>query len=121
MLVLASSVAARAITSPDMKYVFIHPYTRMPVLHSSGILELVEERVDSELEANMAGRVGRTCEGIVTYLYDVNDSDLALQALPASVPAASVADHGDRVMTLVLAPSRRLYYARHTMQHSIER
>ena len=39
------------------------PYTRMPVLHSSGILELLEERVDAELEANMAGRVEQTCEG----------------------------------------------------------
>ncbi len=46
-IVLASSVAARAVTLPSMKYVLIHPHTRTSVLHSSGILELVDERVDA--------------------------------------------------------------------------
>jgi hypothetical protein len=84
-------------------------------------MELVEERIDAELQANMAGRVGRTCEGIVTYLYDVDDSDLALQAFPASMLATSVADHGQNVKTLVMASAKRVHYARHTMQHLIHR
>jgi HrpA-like RNA helicase len=74
VLVLASSIAARSITLPDMRYVFIHPHTRVPVLHESGITILMDERVDPELEANMAGRVGRTCDGVVTYLFNIDDS-----------------------------------------------
>ena len=69
----------------------------------------------------MAGRVGRTCEGIVTYLYDVDDSELALQAFPASMLATSVADHGQNVKTLVMASAKRVHYARHTMQHLTDR
>ena len=134
LLVLASSVAARAVTLPSMKYVFLHPYTRTSVLHASGLLDLVDEAVDPELEANMAGRVGRACEGVVTYLYDVDDSKLALRARGVEAVSrsaaghgegassmegfvSSAAGHGDALVTLVMAPPKRLYYARHTMLH----
>ena len=84
LLLLASSVAARAVTLPSLKYVFIHPQARTTVMHSSGIMELVSERVDPELEMQEAGRAGRTCDGVVTYLYDVDDTLAALEALKQS-------------------------------------
>ena len=47
-------------------------------------MELVSERVDAELETQKAGRAGRTCDGVVTYLYDVDDTAAALEALKQS-------------------------------------
>ena len=84
LLLLASSVAARAVTLPSLKYVFIHPQARTTVMHSSGIMELLSERVDPELEMQKAGRAGGTCDGVVTYLYDVDDTPAALEALKQS-------------------------------------
>ena len=51
-------------------------------MHESGITVLMDECVDPELEANMAGRVGRTRDGVVTYLFDIDDSEIQLQRLP---------------------------------------
>ena len=56
LVVLASSVAARAVTLQRMKCVVIHPHMRTSVLHSSGIMSLEEERIDPELEAQKGGR-----------------------------------------------------------------
>ena len=47
-------------------------------------MELVSERVDAELETQKAGRAGRTFDGVVTYLYDVDDTAAALEALKQS-------------------------------------
>jgi len=121
VLVLASSIAARSITLPDMRYVFIHPHTRVPVLHESGITILMEERVDPELEANMAGRVGRTCDGVVTYLFDIDDSEEQMQKMPTDKIVTPGTEHGRKVKTLVIACTSRLPYARHTMQHLEDR
>ena len=41
IMMLASAVAARAVTFPSLKHVFIHPLARTTVMHSSGALELV--------------------------------------------------------------------------------
>jgi hypothetical protein len=117
VLVLASSIAARSITLPDMRYVFIHPHTRVPVMHGTGITVLMDERVDPELEANMAGRVGRTCDGVVTYLFDIDDSEIQLQTLTIDRTVTLIAEDGRNVRTLVMACASRLHYARHTMQH----
>ena len=114
---LASSVAARSMTLPDMRYVFIHPHTRVPVMHESGITVLMDERVDPELEANMAGRVGRTCDGVVTYLFDIDDSEIQLQRLPIDKTVTPSTEKRRNVRTLVMACASRLHYARHTMQH----
>ena len=35
-------------------------------------------------ETQKAGRAGRTCDGVVTYLYDVDDTAAALEALKQS-------------------------------------
>ena len=45
----------------------------MSNLHESGFKVLADEAVDSELLAIMSGRAGRTTEGIVTYLIEVDD------------------------------------------------
>ena len=36
-LYLSSLIAARGVTLPDIKYVFIHPYNRTTYLHQSGL------------------------------------------------------------------------------------
>ena len=60
---LSSLVAARGVTLPDIKYVFISPYGRTTVLHQSGLDTLEEGRIDAELMANMVGRAGRMAAG----------------------------------------------------------
>ena len=57
---LSSLVAARGVTLPDIKYVFIHPYCRTTVLHQSGLDALGEQRIDAELMVNMTRRGGIT-------------------------------------------------------------
>jgi HrpA-like RNA helicase len=75
---LATTIAARTVTLENMKYAIIHPAVRVGAMHASGIWHLIEEPVGPELESNMAGRIARTSEGYVTYLYDVNDEKMAL-------------------------------------------
>ena len=77
-LYLSSLIAARGVTLPDIKYVFIHPYSRTTFLHQSGPETVGDERISAELNANMTGRVGRTARGKVVYLFEFNDAEEAL-------------------------------------------
>ena len=43
-------------------------------LHSSGLTYLSDVPVSEELASNMAGRCSREQDGLVTYLYDFDDS-----------------------------------------------
>ena len=80
-LFLSSLVAARGVTLPDIKYVFIHPHNRTTYLHQSGLDTLGDERISAELSANEAGRGGRTAAGHVVYLFEFDDSEEALLKL----------------------------------------
>ena len=51
-LYLSSLIAARGVTLPGIKYVFIHPETRTTFLHQSGLETLGNERITAELMAN---------------------------------------------------------------------
>ena len=77
-------MAARGVTLPDIKYVFIHPYCRTTVLHQSGLDALGEQRIDAELMANMTGRGGRTASDLVFYFFEFDDSEEALLELEES-------------------------------------
>jgi hypothetical protein len=77
----------------------------------------MDERVDPELEANMAGRVGRTCDGVVTYLFDIDDSEEQMRRMPTIQIGTPGTEHRRKVKTLVIACTSRLPYACHTMQH----
>ena len=79
-MALSSVIAARVVVLPDIRYVFIHLPTRETVLHQSGCEILGDELVDEELLANMAGRAGRTRDGTVFYLFELDDSAQALRA-----------------------------------------
>ena len=80
-LYLSSLIAARGVTLPDIKYVFIHPYNRTTFLHQSGLETLGNERITGELIANETGRAGRTAAGKVVYLFEFDDSEEALLKL----------------------------------------
>ena len=80
-LYLSSLIAARGVTLPNIRYVFIHPYARTTFLHQSGLETLGEERINAELNANQTGRAGRTANGVVIYLFEFDDSDEALLEL----------------------------------------
>ena len=71
LVILSSVIAARGVTLPDIKYVFMQPHCRKTLLHQSGCDVLGNEVVDAELLANMAGRAGRTVPGLVFYLFEV--------------------------------------------------
>ena len=92
LTLLDSSVAARAVKFPCLKYVSIHPWARATAMHAVGIMELVAEKLDEDLQTQMAGRAGRTCHGVVSCLCDVDDSAAALEALKQSKRATTVAD-----------------------------
>eukprot|EP00959_Pyramimonas_sp_CCMP1952_P097239 2032629-Pyramimonas_sp.AAC.1 len=66
----------------------------------------------------MAGRVSRTGPGLVTYLFDFDDSDAGL----ASLSTAGEIDGkiGDAI-TLVLGPPSRLYLVATTIHHLRQR
>ena len=64
-LYLSSLIAARGVTLPNIKYVFIHPFSRTTFLHQSGLETLGNEPISGELMANEAGRAGRTTPGKV--------------------------------------------------------
>ena len=81
LVILSSVIAARGVTLPNIKYVFIHPHCRKTLLHQSGCDVLGDELVEAELLSNMGGRAERTKEGIVFYLFEVDDSVEALAAL----------------------------------------
>ena len=80
-LYLSSLIAARGVTLPNIKYVFIHPFGRTTFLHQSGLETLGNEPISGELMANEAGRAGRTIPGKVVYLFEFDDSEEALLKL----------------------------------------
>ena len=106
-IVLATLIAARTVTFDNMKYVIIHPAVRTASVHGSGSKTLVDQQVSEELEKNMQGRAARTCEGMVTHLYHVNDSDLQLKALNSNGKKHSAAGHVD-VASVIFGPPKRL-------------
>jgi hypothetical protein len=115
-IVLATLIAARTVTFDNMKYVIIHPAVRTASVHGSGSKTLVDQQVSEELEKNMQGRAARTCEGMVTHLYHVNDSELQLKALNSNGKKHSAAGHVD-VASVIFGPPKRLYLIRHTRKH----
>ena len=96
-LYLSSLIAARGVTLPDIKYVFIHPYNRTTFLHQSGLETLGDERISAELNANETGRAGRTARGKVVYLFEFNDSEEALLKLEDKRQAETPVQPRDRV------------------------
>ena len=96
-LYLSSAIAARGVTLPDIRYVFIHPYNRMAFLHQSGLETLGNERTSAELNANETGRAGRTAPGKVVYLFEFNDSEEALLKLNDKRGAETPFQPGDMV------------------------
>ena len=54
-------------------------------MHESGVLRLLDEPLSRELEGHMSGRVARVCPGLATLLYDIDDTELALAALPKEI------------------------------------
>ena len=88
-LYLSSLIAARGVTLPNIKYVFIHPCSRTTFLHQSGLETLGNERISGELMANEAGRAGRTAAGKVVYLFEFDDSEEALLKLADNRQARS--------------------------------
>ena len=81
---------------PDIQYVFIHPYARTSFLHQSGLDTLGEEPNNAELNANEAGRGGRTGPSTVVYLFEFDDSDEALLELEDRRKEKLPCRHGDR-------------------------
>ena len=131
IVALSTLIAARSVTLESMKYVIIHPAVRASAMHASGISYLLDEPVSLELESNMAGRVARTCNGFATFLYDIDDTRIALSDIPRQPRGTnSVADHvaprgtypvADDVaapqLALIVGPPARLHYIRHTCAH----
>ena len=96
-LYLSSLIAARGVTLPDIKYVFIHPYNRTTYLHQSGLETLGNERINAELNANMTGRAGRTAPGKVVYFFEFDDAEEALLKLKDKRAAETSFQPGDWV------------------------
>ena len=123
-LYLSSAIAARGVTLPDIKYVFIHPYNRTTYLHQSGLETLGDVRISAELNANKTGRAGRTAPGQVVYLFEFNDSEEALLSLEEERGAETVhvhlrappKVHVQQYVTLILGPPSRLPYIQATMR-----
>ena len=123
-LFLSSAIAARGVTLPDIKYVFIHPYNRTTYLHQSGLETLGDVRISAELNANKTGRAGRTAPGQVVYLFEFNDSEEALLSLEEERGAETVhvhlrappKVHVQQYVTLILGPPSRLPYIQATMR-----
>ena len=107
-LYLSSLIAARGVTLPNIRYVFIHPYNRTTFLHQSGLETLGDERISAELSANETGRAGRTAPGTVVYLFEFDDSDEALLELKERRGEDLPIERGDRVRPdFQRAPNRR--------------
>ena len=77
-VILATTIAARTLTIPSLKYCIIHPAVRHSVMHPSGIQMLPHMPVSQEILRNMEGRVARTSPGLTTYLFFLDDSERAL-------------------------------------------
>ena len=117
---LSTEICARSVTFANLGYVFVHPWCKTSVLHSSGCSELVYEKISADLERNEEGRGGRTRPTCVTYLYNVDDSDHALRSVEDCVSvegsnrerSSSVADQ--RTLSMITACPSRMYYVEHT-------
>jgi hypothetical protein len=122
-VILSTVIGARTITYPNLKHCIIHPACRSQSLHPSGIKRLLDELLPGELEGNMSGRVARVGSGMVTYMYNVDDSFRALRVLEQRQQAASSASghaHAD-ILNVVFGPASRFYYVQHTCQHLTSR
>ena len=90
-VILSTIIGARSITYPNLRFVIIHPAMRTQAMGPSGLDGLVDVPVSAELRGNMQGRVGRNDSGLITYLFDFDDSLTALQVLNGE-PDFRVAD-----------------------------
>jgi len=117
--ILSTIVGARSVTYYNLKYAIIHPAMRAEVLGPSGLSRMTDRPLSEELQGNMAGRVARTHPGVVTYLYDFDDSEVSLQSLAARSSFEQVI-FGDSI-TVVLGPPSRLYLVLGTMRYLRQR
>ena len=113
--ILSSVVGARSVTFTDLQCAIIHPSMRAEVVGPSGLCQKTDQPVSDELQGNMAGRVARTHPGLVTYLYDFDDTETGLACLAAN-PQMAINASGDP-MTIVIGSPSRLYLVLGTMQH----
>ena len=114
-MTLSTVVGARSVTLETTRYAIIHLAMRSAVLWPSRISRLADERVSQELQGNMSGRVGRTSDGLVTILFNVDDSDQALSSLQTwrVRPQAMNAE----VATVIVGSRWRFFHVLWTVRH----
>ena len=88
-------------------------------LHASGVSRLLDEPLSRELEGNMSGRVARVSPGVATLLYDIDDTELALAALPKEIRPPARKSKVPPV--IIVGPPTRWYVVKHTFKHFVER
>ena len=88
VVVLSSIIGARSVTIDGLKYAILHPHVRTSSLHPTGLSRILDVLLSGELAGNMAGRVARVCDGLVTFLELVQDP-IAAAAVPR--PTSSTA------------------------------
>ena len=57
-------------------------------MNAAGFSRLADQRISREGEGNKAGRVGRTCNGLATFLFDVDDSELGMELVSSQMEAS---------------------------------
>ncbi len=116
LVTLATVIGAKGVTLETTRYAIIFPTTRSAVLWPSGTSRLADERVSQELEGNKSGRVGRTSDGLVTLLYNVDDSGHALASFP-NVQVRPQAMMSNEIATVVVGSRSRLHLVLWTVRH----
>ena len=94
LVVLSTVIGARSITVDRLKYAILHPHVRSSSLHPTGISRIQDVLVSAELSGNMAGRVARASDGLVTFLkLDKDLLDVASPSVESAVqrPPSSAA------------------------------
>ncbi len=104
---LATVIAAKSVTLNTMRYVIVHPAIRASVLSKSGILRIERERSSKELEGNMSGRVARVSQGLATFLYETDDSPLAVEELRHTLSSSPPVRETAAPWSFVLGPPSR--------------
>ena len=88
VVVLSTIIGARSVTIPGLKYAILHPHVRSSSLHPTELSRILDVLLSDELAGNVAGRVARVCDGLVTFL-ELAQDPIAAGAVPR--PTSSTA------------------------------